>query len=89
MENATETIINGINVKFPFKPYQVQYDYMEKVIQSLTESQNAILESPTGSYSIITSLHTRRMLKFLIFCVSYRHRQNTVSIVFHISVDRK
>lgn len=41
--------IKGISVKFPFEPYHVQREYMEKVIQSLNESKNAVLESPTGS----------------------------------------
>ena len=41
--------LRGIEVTFPFKPYQVQIDYMEKVIESLQTHQNAVLESPTGT----------------------------------------
>lgn len=53
----------GIEVLFPFKAYQCQLLYMEKVIQCLEDSQkdratngtenacrrNALLESPTGT----------------------------------------
>lgn len=41
--------IRGIEVEFPFKPYDVQLDYMTKVIESLQTGNNAILESPTGT----------------------------------------
>lgn len=40
--------INGVSVKFPFDPYPVQRKYMEKVIESIENKQNALLESPTG-----------------------------------------
>ncbi|XP_059458900.1 regulator of telomere elongation helicase 1 homolog [Corylus avellana] len=41
--------IRGINVDFPFEAYDCQLVYMEKVIQSLQERCNALLESPTGT----------------------------------------
>ncbi|XP_068652271.1 regulator of telomere elongation helicase 1 homolog [Aristolochia californica] len=41
--------IRGINVDFPFEAYDCQIVYMEKVIQSLQEKSNALLESPTGT----------------------------------------
>lgn len=44
--------INGVSVKFPFEPYPVQRDYMEKVIETLDKGHNAFLESPTGKFSI-------------------------------------
>lgn len=40
--------IKGLEVKFPFEPYQLQRDYMTKVIEALQNEQNAVLESPTG-----------------------------------------
>lgn len=40
--------IDGIEVKFNFKPYPTQRKYMEKVIKSVKERKNAILESPAG-----------------------------------------
>lgn len=45
-----EFIINGIPVNFPFKPYDVQTAYMEKVIDCLQNSANGVLESPTGEF---------------------------------------
>ncbi|KAM1822970.1 hypothetical protein ACFX13_025632 [Malus domestica] len=41
--------IRGIDVDFPFEAYDCQLVYMEKVIQSLQEKSNALLESPTGT----------------------------------------
>lgn len=44
--------IKGIDVKFPFEPYDLQRNYMEKVIEALQKEQNAVLESPTGNFEI-------------------------------------
>lgn len=44
--------IRGILVDFPFEPYDCQMVYMEKVIQSLQEEKNALLESPTGNFFV-------------------------------------
>ncbi|XP_059642020.1 regulator of telomere elongation helicase 1 homolog [Cornus florida] len=41
--------IRGIHVDFPFEAYDCQLVYMEKVIQSLQDRCNALLESPTGT----------------------------------------
>uniref|UniRef100_A0A803LNB6 Regulator of telomere elongation helicase 1 homolog n=1 Tax=Chenopodium quinoa TaxID=63459 RepID=A0A803LNB6_CHEQI len=41
--------IRGINVDFPYNAYDSQIDYMDKVIQSLQQKSNALLESPTGT----------------------------------------
>ncbi|KAM5579000.1 regulator of telomere elongation helicase 1 [Rosa sericea] len=41
--------IRGIDVDFPFEAYDCQLVYMEKVIQSLQQRSNALLESPTGT----------------------------------------
>lgn len=49
--------ISGVTVKFPFEPYAVQRAYMASVIQCLDNSQNGMLESPTG-LSRINSLQT-------------------------------
>lgn len=40
--------INNVSVQFPFEPYDVQKEYMEKIIESLRTRRNAILESPSG-----------------------------------------
>lgn len=44
--------INGIELEFPFEPYELQKDYMSKVIEALNNKQNAVLESPTGENSL-------------------------------------
>ncbi|GER44162.1 regulator of telomere elongation helicase [Striga asiatica] len=41
--------IRGIDVDFPYEAYDCQLVYMEKVIQSLQNRCNALLESPTGT----------------------------------------
>ncbi|KAK7375603.1 hypothetical protein VNO78_35510 [Psophocarpus tetragonolobus] len=41
--------IRGIDVDFPYEAYDSQLVYMEKVIQSLQQKCNALLESPTGT----------------------------------------
>ncbi|KAL0808272.1 hypothetical protein Bca101_100764 [Brassica carinata] len=41
--------IRGINVEFPFEAYPCQIIYMDKVIESLQNKCNALLESPTGT----------------------------------------
>lgn len=42
-------MICGIPISFPFKPYDVQEAYMEKVIECLQNGYNGVLESPTGT----------------------------------------
>lgn len=41
--------IENHDVYFPFEPYKCQIDYMKKVLQACEKSQNALLESPTGT----------------------------------------
>lgn len=45
----TSTTLHGVDVRFPFEPYEVQKAYMEKVIECLQNGVNGILESPTGT----------------------------------------
>lgn len=52
---ATVTL-QGIPVSFPFEPYQIQKDYMEKVIESLQRGTYAVLESPTGTGKTLSLL---------------------------------
>jgi regulator of telomere elongation helicase 1 len=47
--------IKGHQIKFPFEPYPLQRDYMEKVLEALDNQQNAVLESPTGKFSLSKS----------------------------------
>ncbi|KFB40137.1 AGAP000634-PA-like protein [Anopheles sinensis] len=51
-----EYIINGIPVQFPFEPYEVQKNYMAKVIECLQNSTNGVLESPTGTGKTLSLL---------------------------------
>ena len=39
----------GHKVFFPFKPYEVQKVFMSRQLEALNQSQNALLESPTGT----------------------------------------
>lgn len=48
--------IRGIPVSFPFEPYSIQKDYMEKVIEALQNETNAVLESPTGTGKTLSLL---------------------------------
>lgn len=41
--------LKGIQIHFPFRPYECQKDYMDKVLSALLRSENALLESPTGT----------------------------------------
>ncbi|XP_053678569.1 regulator of telomere elongation helicase 1 homolog [Anopheles nili] len=67
-----EYVINGVPVSFPFEPYEVQTNYMAKVIESLQKGTNCVLESPTGTgktLSLLCSslgwlLHTRSKVTY-------------------------
>lgn len=48
--------IRGVPVTFPFEPYELQKNYMEKVIEALQNETNAILESPTGTGKTLSLL---------------------------------
>ncbi|XP_064466127.1 regulator of telomere elongation helicase 1 homolog isoform X1 [Ornithodoros turicata] len=48
--------IRGVTVHFPHEAYEVQKNYMEKVIQCLQEGTNGILESPTGTGKTLSLL---------------------------------
>ncbi|KAL7580301.1 hypothetical protein ACA910_004338 [Epithemia clementina (nom. ined.)] len=45
----TAVEVCGITVHFPFRPYKCQEEYMTQVIKALSRSENALLESPTGT----------------------------------------
>ncbi|CEG79472.1 hypothetical protein RMATCC62417_13933 [Rhizopus microsporus] len=42
-------IMESVRVDFPLKPYPAQLQMMSKIIHALNRSENALLESPTGS----------------------------------------
>lgn len=45
----TTVELRGVPIHFPFQPYACQKDYMESVLDALFRSENALLESPTGT----------------------------------------
>ena len=48
--------VGGTCVNFPFAPYDIQVDYMKKVIECLEGSHNGLLESPTGTGKTLSLL---------------------------------
>eukprot|EP01022_Parablepharisma_sp_SALTPOND_P034715 TRINITY_DN926_c8_g1_i1.p2 TRINITY_DN926_c8_g1~~TRINITY_DN926_c8_g1_i1.p2 ORF type:complete len:1015 (-),score=128.69 TRINITY_DN926_c8_g1_i1:3623-6667(-) len=51
-----DTEICGTQIKFPYVPYGEQKIYMESVIKACENSQNALLESPTGTGKTLSLL---------------------------------
>lgn len=41
--------VASTTVYFPFKPYNIQLEFMKKVILTIKDGTNAVLESPTGT----------------------------------------
>lgn len=52
----TSFCADGITIKFPFEPYSIQKNYMQKVVECLETSSNGILESPTGTGKTLSLL---------------------------------
>lgn len=65
-----ELSIGGIAVRFPFEPYDLQRNYMAKVLECLTNGTNGVLESPTG---------TGKTLCLLCATLGWVSQQKTVS----------
>lgn len=59
--------IHGIRVHFPFRPYDCQQTYMTTVMEALLRSENALLESPTG---------TGKTLCLLCACLAWQREQS-------------
>lgn len=47
-KNMSQQEIEGVQIKFPFEPYNVQKKFMKRMIKSLNSNKNAALESPPG-----------------------------------------
>lgn len=56
LDKQFKFVAEGIDVYFPFKPYQCQIDYMTRVIRALQHGENALLESPTGTGKTLSLL---------------------------------
>ena len=48
--------IGGINISFPYEPYECQKAFMQQVIDCLNANGNALLESPTGTGKTLSLL---------------------------------
>ena len=56
-ENGYVTFnIFNCTAKFPFEPYPIQKEYMARVIRAWCKSENALLESPTGTGKTLSLL---------------------------------
>jgi regulator of telomere elongation helicase 1 len=56
IKKSVKLSVSSIPIFFPFKPYKCQEEYMAKVIQSLNNNKNALLESPTGTGKTLSLL---------------------------------
>lgn len=56
MSEPQSVTIRGIPVSFPCEPYDIQREYMEKVIECLQNETNGVLESPTGTGKTLSLL---------------------------------
>ncbi len=56
IKNQFKFKTEGLEVHFPFKPYQCQVDFMNRVVKALQNSENALLESPTGTGKTLSLL---------------------------------
>ncbi|CAH8845897.1 unnamed protein product [Trichobilharzia szidati] len=54
--NGFEITIRGIPICFPHKPYGCQMSMMTRVVESLENKQNCLLESPTGTGKTLSLL---------------------------------
>lgn len=48
--------ISGFDVEFPHQPYNVQLQFMAKMLEALEQGTNALLEAPTGSGKTLSLL---------------------------------
>lgn len=71
MSKSFQTLeFDGINIEFPYVPYQCQAEYMAKVIEALKNNKNAVLESPTGLTRIILCIHLGTGKTLCLLCAS-------------------
>ncbi|TPX34559.1 hypothetical protein SmJEL517_g02790 [Synchytrium microbalum] len=67
----SELVVRGVPVAYPFKPYPSQVAMTAKIISALQLSQNALLESPTG---------TGKTLALLVSVLAWREADKTRQI---------
>lgn len=49
LKNHQKLDFHNYELYFPYEPYNVQNEYMDKVVKAIWEGENALLESPTGT----------------------------------------
>ncbi|EAA06834.5 AGAP000634-PA [Anopheles gambiae str. PEST] len=73
-----EYMINGIPVNFPFEPYELQKNYMAKVIECLQNKTNGVLESPTGTGKTLSLLCSSMAWLLHMKSKQPKHRMETI-----------
>lgn len=72
---TTRTVLSGVRVDFPYEPYEVQVNFMQRAINALLAGENALLESPTGTgkvgcmcvlHALCTQWFADRLLRCLL-----------------------
>lgn len=48
-ESHIVQVNHEISINFPYKPYDVQADFMKTMTETIIQGKNALLESPTGT----------------------------------------
>lgn len=56
LEGDYELKLHGVPLYFPFEPYQVQVDFMGRVIEAFKTGTHGLLESPTGTGKTLSLL---------------------------------
>lgn len=67
---------NNTKVFFPFQPYECQRQYVDCVLQALSNKQHALLESPTG---------TGKTLSLLCSSLAWLQGGNHKSVIYYTS----
>lgn len=63
----------GVDIRFPFEPYGVQKAIMGKLTKTLTNSENCLIESPTG---------TGKTLVLLTCALAWQHKSKSIGQPF-------
>ena len=81
----------GIDVCFPFEPYECQKNFMSKVIEGLQTKSNCLLESPTGTGKTLSLLcatlawQAAQLVRYFTptsFLFTFRHQIHTAGTGF-------
>jgi len=86
--SPTTLQINNVAIHFPFKPYDVQTNYMKCVLDALQRGEHALLESPTVSSLWLDWLCKPYVIHTNIFFNTSLtgYRQNTLPPLQHLGM---